>query len=564
MNSLADKFEKRADMLQKKLFGKAGSDRFKDFCGAFGCCAAFISVSDKNEQAYVFRASGKTAEDAWKKAKSNAIEFINTENFDPVWVKADVTFKGEKKSLNDVLQSLSKVYPKFFRKGISFDEKLEKALIEAELNTASLINYKAKKISLTELNKYLAANDLNTLTQLPEEVVLFTCKSAFCDENGKVYELYSDSKNCGRRKSAKFNKETALGVITSAAEYLSMQVGMDGGFDYGFYPTVPKLIPGYNILRHASSIWSLLCAYRITGDKFTLENAECAIGFMIRNMAYKYPNRENNVLYLVEGTKKEVKIGGNAVAIVVLTEYMSVTGSDKYVKIAAELGNGILELFDERSGGFFHVLNFPSFSPRDKFRTVYYDGECVFALSRVYGLTKDKRYLDAAAKAADRFIEKNYEQYADHWVAYSINELTKYLPEEKYFNFGIKNVQTNLERIYKQPTTYHTFLELLCVSFELVDRIKAEKRKCAALEDFDVSELVKTIFYRAEYMLNGYCYPEYVMYFANPSSCEGAFFIRHDNYRMRIDDVQHFCCAYYSLYRNYEKLDAIREQSVKK
>ncbi len=563
MNSLAEKFEKRAELLKKKLFGKAGNGRYKDFCGSFGCCASFISVSDKNEQAYVFRASAVTAEDAWKKVSSNAVEFINTENFDPAWIKADITFKGEKKPLADTLKSFSKSISKFFRKGISFDEKLEKALVEAELNTASLIDYKAGKIPLTKLNKYLAANDMNTLAQFPEEVILFTCKSAFCDENGKIYELYSDSKNCGRRKLTKFDKETALGVITSAADYLSMQVGMDGQFDYGFYPTVPKLISGYNIMRHASSIWSLLCAYRITGDKFTLENAECAIGYMIRNMAYKYSNRENNVLYLIESTKNEVKIGGNGVAIVVLTEYMNITGSDKYVKIAAELGNGILELFDDRDGGFFHVLNFPSFSPRDKYRTVYYDGECVFALSRVYGLTKDKRYLDAAAKAADRFIEKKYEQYADHWVAYSINELTKYLPEEKYFNFGIKNVQSNLDKIYKQPTTFHTFLELLCVSFELVDRIRSENRKCSALEAFDVSELVKTIFHRADYMLNGYCYPEYVMYFPNPSERVGAFFIRHDNYRMRIDDIQHFCCAYYSFYRNYEKLDEIRNQKSK-
>ena len=60
-------------------------------------------------------------------------------------------------------------------------------------------------------------------------------------------------------------------------------------------------------------------------------------------------------------------------------------------------------------------------------------------------------------------------------------------------------------------------------------------------------------------MLNGYCYPEYAMYFPNPQSTLGAFFIRHDDYRIRIDDVQHFCSAYYSVYKNYEALDAFRE-----
>ena len=560
MSVLSELFNKKADMLKKKLFGDAGTDRFKEFSSVCGRFAAFISVSDINEQAYIFRASAKKPEDAWEKAAANALEFINAEGFDPLWVKADITYKGERKPLAEVLEGIMKGYPKFFRKGISFGEELDIALIEAELNAASLIDYSDGRIELSELNKYLAANDLKTLIQFPDDVIVFTCKSAFCDEKNGVYELYSEGKNCGRRMLAKFEKDNALNVITTSAEYLAMQVGLDGKFDYGVYPTVPRSISGYNILRHATSIWSLLCSYSISGDKFILTQAENAIGFMIRNMHYKYPSREGkeNVLYLFEETKNEVKIGGNAVAIIVLTEYMNIVGTDKYTKTVKELGLGILELFDERNGSFFHVLKYPSLAPRDQFRTVYYDGETVFALSRLYGLTGDQRFLDAAQKAANRFIEKNYEKYADHWAAYAINELTKYVPLEKYLNFGIRNVRTNLEKIYKQPTTYHTYLEFLCVSFELVERIKAEKLRCSEIKEFDEKALVETIFHRADFMLNGYGYPEYVMYFAKPQDCLGAFFIRHDNYRIRIDDVQHFCCAYYAVYRNYEKLDALR------
>lgn len=560
MSNLSERFTKKTDLLKKKLFGDAGTDRFKDFSTVCGRYAAFISISDINEQAYIFRDSAQTPEEAWEKAKANALEFISAEAFDPAWIKADITYKGEKKLLADVLARLSKGYSKFFRKGIAFDKDLNTALIEAELNMASLIDYSEGRIDLVEFNKYLAANDMSTLSQFPEEVIVFTCISAFCDENNNVYRLYSEGKNCGRRKLAKFEKDNALRVITTSAEYLAMQIGLDGKFDYGVYPTVPKHIPGYNILRHASSIWSLLCSYTISGDKFILTQAENAIGYMIRNMSYKFPSRDSkeNVLYLFEETKNEVKIGGNALAIIVLTEYMNIVGTDKYTKIVKELGFGILELFDERDGSFFHVLKYPSLAPRDQFRTVYYDGETVFALSRLYGVTRDQRFLDAAQKAANRFIEKNYEKYADHWAAYAINELTKYLPLEKYLNFGIRNIQTNLEKIYKQPTTYHTYLEFLCVSFELVERIKSENLRCSEIKDFDEKALADTIFHRADFMLNGYGYPEYVMYFAMPSGFLGAFFIRHDNYRIRIDDVQHFCCAYYALYRNYKKLDAFR------
>lgn len=563
MSDLTDVFDKKTELLEKKLFGEDCKKCYADFMSEFGHIAAFISVSDINEQAYVFRASAKNAEEAWGSAKAKALEFINAENFSPIWIKADITFKGEKKAFSALLELFAKCRSKFYRHGISFDEELERAVTESELNNCGLIDYKSGKIDITELNKYLAANDLKTLSQFPEEITEFNCKSVFCDEKNAVYELYSEGRSCGRRKSGKFVKETALKVITTAADYLAMQIGLDGKFDYGFYPTRSKVIPGYNILRHSTSIWSLLCSYRITKDKFILEQAESAVSYMIKNMAHKYPDRtgKENVLYLCEKTKSEVKIGGNAVAIIVLTEYMNILGSDKYTKVVKELANGILELFDDRDGSFFHVLKYPSLAPRDKFRTVYYDGESVFALCRAYGLTKDKRYIEAAQKAVDRFIEKNYEQYADHWVAYSVNELTKHVPAEKYLDFGLRNVQTNLSKIHNTTTTYHTYLELLCVSFELVERIKENDLKCSAIAAFDEKALVDTIFHRADYMLNGYGYPEYVMYFANPGNSLGAFFIRHDDYRIRIDDVQHFCSAYYSVYRNYEKLNNIRKQA---
>lgn len=553
MGTYSDIFDRKSALLKEKLFER---EAIASVCGFF---AAFVSVSDINERAYVFRASANSAENAWENACAAAREFIDSENLNPAWVKADITGKGERASLFDTLSALFKGYAKFFRKGISFDETLSRAVLEAELNMLGLIDYKRGSISLKKLNKFLEENDLEPLEALPESVMIFTCKSAFCDEKNEVFELYSDGKNCGRRRFDKFDKETAFRVITTSADYLAMQIGLDGKFDYGVYPAAMRQIKGYNILRHASSVWSLLCSYRLTGDRFIKEQAESAVGFLIRNMKYKYPsNFENNVLYVFEETTNEVKIGGNAIAIIVLTEYMDVFKSDKYAKLVKELGNGILELFDERDGCFFHVLKYPSLAPRDKFRTVYYDGETVFALSRLYGFTKDRRFLEAAQSAADRFIKKNYEQYADHWVAYSINELTKYLPLEKYLNFGVRNARANLEKIKNQPTTYHTYLELLCVSFELIERIKRDRLRCSELESFDEKQLADVIFYRADFMLNGYCYPEYAMYFPNPQSTLGAFFIRHDDYRIRIDDVQHFCSAYYSVYKNYEALDAFR------
>ena len=154
----------------------------------------------------------------------------------------------------------------------------------------------------------------------------------------------------------------------------------------------------------------------------------------------------------------------------------------------------------------------------------------------------------------DYFIENDYTQYRDHWVAYSVNEITKYLPEEKYFEFGLKNAQVNLERIYNQKTSYHTYLELLMVTFELYERIIENDIQVEYLKEFDEDKLVETIKHRAYHMLNGYFYPEYAMYFKNPERILHSFFVRHDAFRIRIYDVQHFIGGYYNYYKYYEHL----------
>lgn len=567
MNINVIEFNKKAELLKESFCEKADlkalEEKFSPDLCTKGMYTVFLSVCDKHTRAHVFRRTDASFEKAWHACVDAVCRYINREDYDACWVKADLICTSERKKLSDVITDISHGYNEFFRRGISFDDELKTALIEAEINGTRLITYKKKTIELSQLNKYLPARCGVKLEKLPEEVILFDCVSRFCDEGNAVYKLYGEGNNCGRRMLPRFNKQTALDVITTSSEYLTMQLDLEGRFKYGVYPVYHKYLPGYNILRHASTIWSMLCAYRITGEKYTLNQIEVALGYLIKHTFYKYKKsrEEINTAYVADLDKNEVKIGGNAVAILMLTEYMDVTGSDKYRKLCVELGNGILELFDHETGEFFHVLSIPSLSRKEKVRTVYYDGECVFALARLYSLTKDERWLDASKSAVDRFIREDYTKHRDHWVAYALNEITKHVPEERYFNFALKNAQVNLRRIYNQPTTYHTYLELLCVTFELYDRIITEGHEASYLSEFDVDYFIKTLFHRAHYMLNGYCYPEYVMYLKYPEQILGAFFVRHDGYRIRIDDIQHFCGAYYSLYRNYEKLDELRNKA---
>ena len=230
---------------------------------------------------------------------------------------------------------------------------------------------------------------------------------------------------------------------------------------------------------------------------------------------------------------------------------MDVFGRDEdMIKVCEQLGEGMLEL-QNPDGSYYHVLN-TDFSKKEEFRTVYYDGESTYGFCVLYKLTNDEKWLNAAKKSVEYFIENDYTKHRDHWVAYALNEITKYIDDVRYYEFGLKNLKVNMDKIYNQKTTYHTYMELLMAGFEMYDRMMEEGIECDYLNEFDGNYFARTIQRRAEHMLNGFLYPEYAMYLKNPEAIVGTFCVRHDGYRIRVDDVDHFIAGYNHYYELYD------------
>src|SRR5699024_3851290 len=91
------------------------------------------------------------------------------------------------------------------------------------------------------------------------------------------------------------------------------------------------------------------------------------------------------------------------------------------------------------SGGFIHVLSYPSFEIKDLHRIIYYEGEAVFALLRLYALDKQDRWLEEARKSLEYFIEKDYWKHYDHRLSHAAYERTYYILKDKYFTLGLKD-----------------------------------------------------------------------------------------------------------------------------
>ena len=171
----------------------------------------------------------------------------------------------------------------------------------------------------------------------------------------------------------------------NASAFLVDQIQEDGSFLYGIYPRFDNNIDNYNIVRHASTLWSLICRYRLEPDEHLAEKIERSIGFMLDYVIYDSDGRA----WLYEEKDEEIKLGGCGVAVVALTEYMEVFQNDKYKEICCALGRGILQMMDPISGKYYHVFH-GDFTRKEEFRTVYYDGEATFALCRLYSLTGEE------------------------------------------------------------------------------------------------------------------------------------------------------------------------------
>ena len=606
----------------------------------------FLSFSDGSARADVVHGSGADIAEAFADAQQKAWTLIQKKRQRFRWLKADVVTEyapTDAKTLAYMIKEPG--WNEFFRFGLTFDRSFRTALLEEELNGAKILDYASGSISLADLNRYLKKAGRPALPKLPEFFLLFQTAGFFYDSDsaanaaaatdadsaastdadsapaanaasaanaapasGCVIPLIPDGLSRGRREIQNLDAAAARSFVTAAASFLEKQVQQDGSFRYGYYPRFDRVIPGYNCMRHASTIWSLLCQYRITQKASVLSLAARSIEYLLSHaLVYRDPD----TAYLSEPLKDEIKLGGGGVLILAITEYLDLCSEEsrpeilrsgepcseilrseeprsailrsrepltkapnaeilhakdvlpeqealrrRYTEIACALGNGILSLLNPETGEFSHVLNM-DFSLKERYRTVYYDGEAAYALCRLYRLTKEEKWFFYAGKAVDHFLAADYTRYRDHWVAYAMNEITRYIHRDDYDTFALRNARVNLDFLYKRETTYHTFLELLMVTFETYERILAENPGLPYLKEFDLPYFLRTIRVRADRMLNGFFFPEYAMYMRCPDKILGSFMVRHDGFRVRIDDVQHNIGGFYLYYKNYSRLLAL-------
>lgn len=521
--------------------------QFGGLAAPFPEAALFFSVSDGSDRATVIEATGSSFDTAWSKGQAKLRAVMNARSLEGRWIRVDWVERIDATTWHDLAQLLERTKRNYFRFGLALDSELKVAFTEMELNANAML-YGGNSISNAVINeKNFSAYARSKYPNKPTlrfsgdgAVFLLSTRGVFCDAADEPRELTGVGLEAGRRRVDKLAPDDVETLIQDSSLYLARQVKDTGAFVYGYHPCFDREIDAYNTLRHASTTYSMIEAWEVTRDDRLKAAIDRSLDHLCDRLIKHCRLPDGSEAAFLVDVDGEVKLGGNAVAILALTKYCKVTASEDYLTVAQKLARGVVFMQDGATGSFSHVLNFADLSVRDRFRTIYYDGEAAFGLMRLYEITRELIWLETVEKAFDYFIASRHWEHHDHWLSYCVNELTRYRPEECYFRFGIDNFATYLDFVIERITTFPTLLELMMAAEEMTRRLQDNPGYRHLLDEVDLEKFHRALHTRAHYLLNGHFWPEIAMFFRNPHQIVGSFFIRHHAFRVRIDDVEHY------------------------
>lgn len=519
----------------------------------------FVSLGFLKRRAHVFKIKNNNY--VVKNIQEEILK-LSQSGYEAEWLRFDYVISQEEVPFTELMNELPKIRRNYVDFGISYDSSFTLCFLPEEINANAFVRpipgkdhqslFVCERNINTYLKKFKSYRGIYFHKKYVNKTIFKFYTQGYLLNNDEVIELIPEGNMHGIRKIEESeNKNEYNTMIKNATEYLLKQVKETGKYEYGRFPHFDKKIGFYNMLRHASSTYSLLEGLEYLEDESGITKAKETLDYMLENNLYIDP-AEKEAAYIFDDTNKinEIKLGQNGVALIALTKYMSMKNSDEYIEVARKLARGIMRMIGEE-GDTVHVLNYPELTVKEEKRVIYYDGEAAFGLMRLYQMDENPEWLEYVEILFNHFIEQDYWKYSDHWLSYCTYELTKVKPEEKYFVFGLKNVSKRLNFINKRETTFPTFLEMLMAGYNMVELMKEKGLGVLVEEHLDEEFFNETIEKRADYQRTGYFYPEKAMYFKNPESILGSFFIKHHGYRVRIDDVQHYISGYIQYMKNF-------------
>jgi hypothetical protein len=206
-----------------------------------------------------------------------------------------------------------------------------------------------------------------------------------------------------------------------AADHLAGLVGPEGRYVYLYDPVRDREVDDdYSVLRHAGSTHSLFEAYEELKNPAVLAAGNRALGWLDRHLT-----ADGDRLLLADEDNALGAIGGTGLALVAFTKHAAVTRDPKYLPRMQAMGRFLVE----RLGPDGHFLPYqPPTGPKlDVYEVLYYPGEAMLGLMRLYALDPRKEWLEAVQRAAAHRLATPYvpkaDAWRDYWYALTLAEL---------------------------------------------------------------------------------------------------------------------------------------------
>jgi hypothetical protein len=209
-----------------------------------------------------------------------------------------------------------------------------------------------------------------------------------------------------------------------------------------YHPVEDRDDTSYGLLRHAGSTYALFEAYEELGTPAYLEKAELALRYL---KAHLQNDAGSQGKYALDTRDEEQqKVGGAGLSLLAFTKEAAVTGSRSELETMRALARLIMKAQYE-DGHFRSNADLEHETGKKlKREPVYYPGEAVLGLMRLYAIDPQPAYLDAARRGADwvvhvrdALVSEDHQEH-DHWMSYSMNELYRVTHDRAYVDFAYK------------------------------------------------------------------------------------------------------------------------------
>lgn len=231
------------------------------------------------------------------------------------------------------------------------------------------------------------------------------------------------------------SRDRLLQAARAGGDYLLRIQRRDGEFNY-YYDAAEDRFESrrYNIVRHAGTAVALFDLYAATRDSRYNVSARRAMRFLVTRFR-RAPRTQGTYVLDYDG---KAKLGANGLALVALTRQIEILPGNGDRGNAEALARLILAL--QRKDGSFEMRYTLPGREQTQWESLYYPGEAMLGLIRLYGLNHDARLLNAARRGADYLIgrqRKMTELPADAWFMQALEALYYTGRERKYVDHAM-------------------------------------------------------------------------------------------------------------------------------